>query len=151
MPQSLSHVLLHVVFSTKNRTPWLRDAEVRKGTHAYLSGACKALGCHAKLINGADDHVHILCELSRTVTIAGLLEEVKTESSKWVKKQDTAWADFFWQRGYSVFSVSESISETVRRYIADQERRHKRMSFQDELRTLCKKHKVELDERYAWD
>jgi putative transposase len=151
MPQSLSHVLLHVVFSTKNRTPWLRDLEVRKGAHAYLAGACKTQGCHAKLINGVDDHVHILCELSRTVTIAGLLEAVKIESSKWVKTQGAAWRDFFWQRGYSVFSVSESNADTVRRYIADQDRHHKRMSFQDELRKLCKKHNVELDERYAWD
>src|SRR6185436_21033695 len=101
MPQSLARVVLHVVFSTKNRVPFLKDPELRSRLHAYMAGVAQNIGCEPILINGVEDHVHILCNLSRTVTIARLVEELKTEPSKWVKKQVPALRDFYWQGGYS--------------------------------------------------
>jgi REP element-mobilizing transposase RayT len=151
MPQSLARVVLHVVFSTKNRVPFLRDADVRTRMHAYMAGVLQKLGCEPILINGVEDHVHVLCNLSRTVTIAQLVEEAKKATSKWMKAQGADCRDFFWQGGYGAFSVSQSNVEQVRAYIAGQEEHHRTVSFQDEFRALCRKHGVEVDERYVWD
>jgi putative transposase len=150
MPQSLARVVLHVVFSTKNRVPFLRETEVRARLHAYMAGVLQHIGCEPILINGVEDHVHILCNLSRTVTIAGLVEEAKKSTSKWMKEQGPQSGDFFWQGGYGSFSVSQSNVEQVRHYIATQAEHHRTVSFQDELRALCRKHGVEIDERYVW-
>ena len=151
MPQSLARVVLHVVVSTKNRVPFLKDRELRARLHAYMAGVLQKIGCEPILINGAEDHVHILCNLSRTITIAGLVEEAKTSPSKWMKEQGPAYRDFFWQGGYGSFSVSQSNVEQVRAYIAAQEEHHRKVSFQDEFRVLCRKHEIEIDERYVWD
>ena len=151
MPQSLARVVLHVVFSTKNRIPFLRDAEVRARMHAYMAGVLQNIGCEPILINGVEDHVHILCNLSRTVSIAQLVEEAKKATSKWTKEQGPQYHDFFWQGGYGSFSVSQSNVEQVRAYIATQEEHDRRVSFQDEFRALCRKHGIEIDERYVWD
>jgi putative transposase len=151
MPQSLARVVLHVVFSTKNRVPFLKDAEIRARLHAYVAGVLQKIGCEPILINGTEDHVHILCNLSRTITIAGLVEEAKKAPSKWMKEQGPAYSDFFWQGGYGAFSVSQSNVEQVRAYVATQEEHHHKVSFQDEFRALCRKHGVEIDERYVWD
>jgi putative transposase len=151
MPQSLARVVLHVVFSTKNRVPFLRETEVRARLHAYMAGVLQNIGCEPILINGVEDHVHILCNLSRKVTIAGLVEEAKKSTSKWMKEQRPQYGDFFWQGGYGSFSVSQSNVEQVRAYIATQEEHHSTVSFQDEFRALCRKHGIEIDERYVWD
>ena len=151
MPQSLARVVLHVVFSTKNRVPFLKDPELRARLHAYMAGVLQNIGCEPILINGVEDHVHILCNLSRTVTIAGLVEEAKKSPSKWMKEQGPGYGDFYWQGGYGAFSVSQSNVEQVRNYIATQEEHHRQVSFQDEFRALCRKHGVEIDERYVWD
>ncbi len=151
MPQFLARVVLHVVFSTKNRVPFLKDHEVSTRLHAYMAGVLQAIGCEPILINGVEDHVHILCNLSRTITIAGLVEEAKKSPSKWMKEQGAAYRDFFWQGGYGAFSVSQSNVEQVRAYVASQEKHHRKVSFQDEFRALCRKHGVEIDERYVWD
>ena len=151
MSQSLARVILHVTFSTKDRRPFLKDADIRAGLYAYMAGALQDIKCVPILINGVEDHVHILCNLSRTVCIADLVEVAKTEPSKWMKEQGRAYADFYWQAGYGAFSVSQSNVEMVRAYIARQEEHHRRDSFQDEFRALCAKHGVNIDERYAWD
>ncbi len=151
MPQSRARVVLHVAFSTKNRVPFLKDPEILARLHAYMAGVLQKIGCEPILINGAEDHVHILCNVSRTITIAGLVEEAKTSPSKWMKEQGPAYRDFFWQGGYGSFSVSQSNVEQVRAYIARQEEHHRKVSFQDEFRALCNKHGVEIDERYGWD
>lgn len=151
MPQSLARVILHVVFSTKDRVPFLKDPKLRAGLHAYFAGVLQKIECEPILIGGVQDHVHILCNLSRTITIAGMIEESKKSSSKWVKKQGPSYRDFFWQGGYGVFSVSQSKVEKVRAYVAAQEKHHRKVAFQDEFRSLCRKHDVELDERYVWD
>ena len=151
MPQSLARIVLHVVFSTKHRTPFLADASLRLRLHAYMAGVLQNSGCEPIFINGVEDHVHVLCNLSRTVTVAKMVEELKTGSSKWMKQQGPACSDFHWQGGYSAFSVSQSNVEAVRGYIAGQEEHHRKMSFQDELRTLCQKHGIQIDEKYVWD
>lgn len=151
MPQSLARVVLHVVFSTKNREPFLKDDDVRNRLHAYMAGVLQRIGCEPILIGGVEDHVHVLCNLSRTVTIAQLVEEAKKSPSKWVKEQGPQYREFFWQTGYGSFSVSQSNVEQVRAYIATQEEHHRKVSFQDEFRALCRMHGVEIDERYAWD
>ena len=151
MPQSLARVVLHVVFSTKNREPFLKDADLRKRLHAYMAGVLQRIGCEPILVGGVEDHVHLLGNLSRTVTIAELVEEAKKSPSKWVKDQGPQYREFFWQSGYGAFSVSQSNVEQVRAFIATQEEHHRKVSFQDEFRALCRKHGVEIDERYVWD
>ena len=151
MSQSLARIILHVVFSTKNRVPFLKSPEVRAKLHAYVAGALQSIGCEPILINGVEDHVHILCNFSRTVTVANLVEETEKSSSKWMKEQGAAYGDFYWQGGYGAFSVSQSKLEEARRYVAMQEEHHRKVSFQDEFRALCRKHGLEVDERYVWD
>ena len=151
MSQSLARVVLHVVFSTKNRSPFFRDSNLRTKLYAYMAGVLQNIQCDAILINGVEDHVHILCNLARTTTIAGLLEEIKKATSKWMKNQGPNYSDFSWQGGYGTFSVSQSRIEAVKEYIAKQEEHHRKESFQDELRALCRKHGVAFDERFVWD
>ena len=103
------------------------------------------------IVGGVEDHVHILCRLSRTSSIAELVRELKRESSKWIKTKDEALWDFHWQDGYGAFSISPSHVEELRTYIANQEMHHRQESFQDEFRRILKKYGVEYDERYACD
>ena len=152
MPQSLSKVLVHIVYSTKGRRPWLKDEGIRKELFAYKATVLRDnVDTPALIINGVEDHVHMLCLLSRKFAIKSVIEEAKTETSKWLKKQSAELSNFAWQGGYGIFSVSESNCEQVRRYIQEQERHHMVMSFKDEFRLLCKRHGIEIDERYVWD
>jgi REP element-mobilizing transposase RayT len=151
MPQSLSAVYIHLVFSTKERRPWFRDLALRSSLHGYIGEISKRLDCPPIIVGGVEDHVHGLSRLGRTMTQGELVKELKRVSSSWLKEQDAEFADFRWQGGYAAFSVSQSNLEQVKRYIALQAEHHRKMSFQDELRTLLRKHEVEWDERYAWD
>ncbi len=116
-----------------------------------MAGVLQNIGCEPIVINGVEDHVHVLCNLGRTTTIADLVEEAKKSSSKWMKDQGTEFQDFFWQAGYGAFSVSQSNVEQVRTYVVTQEEHHHKVSFQGEFRALCRKHGVAVDERYVWD
>ena len=151
MPQSLAKIYLHVVFSTKNRQPFLQDPELRAKTHAYLAGICRNLDSPSIRIGGIEDHVHVLCYLSRTSTISDLVRDLKRESSKWIKQQSPELRDFHWQDGYGAFSVSPSHVDGLKDYILGQEEHHRTESFQDELRRLLTKYDIEFDERYLWD
>ena len=151
MPQSLSKVLIHLIFSTKNRAPFLKDPQHRDALIGYLIGILKNLECPSLIVNGVEDHIHILCGLSRNITLAQLVEEIKRSSSRWAKTHDASLRDFYWQNGYAAFSVSESGVPAVRRYIENQAEHHRRVSFQDELRAFFHRHNVEFDERYVWD
>lgn len=151
MPQSLAKVLVHIVFSTKNRYPFLVDKDIRNEMHAYLGGTCKNLGSHVLTIGGVADHVHILCALSRNLSIASLVGEIKRGSSKWIKTKARLLSKFAWQNGYGVFSVGQSEVERVRAYIAGQEEHHRKRTFQDEYRAFLKEYWIEYDERYVWD
>jgi len=151
MPQSLSAVYLHLVFSTKDRRPFLNDPALRSEMHAYLAGASKQLDCAPILAGGVADHVHLLARHGRSITQADWVKELKRVSSIWIKTRDTTLHDFAWQSGYGVFSVSASNVDAVRDYVASQEAHHRKSTFQDEFRALLRKHGMEWDERYVWD
>lgn len=150
MSQSLSNILLHIVFSTKNRRPWL-DEEIETELSKYLATACRTLDCPAHAIGGADDHIHIACTLSHTIAVSKLVQEIKQDSSKWIKSKGQRLADFSWQAGYGAFSIGQSQLNDLRGYIANQRNHHRQISFQDELRQICERYNVTLDERYAWE
>ncbi len=151
MPQSLAQIYLHLVFSTKDRRPFLQNAELRDELHNYLGGICRNLDAPSLIIGGVEDHVHLLCRFSRTLTVADLIRDLKRDSSKWIKTKDTSVAVFDWQSGYGAFSVSPAHVEALKAYIANQEEHHRSVTFQDEFRRLCQKYGVTLDERYTWD
>ena len=150
MPQSLARVLVHVVFSTKHREP-LVAKPVRDELHPYLSVVLNNDGCTALRVGGFDDHVHLLFALSRTRTIAQVIENVKTSSSKWLKTKGSAFAAFHWQNGYGIYSVSQSHADAVVEYIVRQEEHHtkQRETYQDEVRRLYREAHIEFDERYV--
>jgi len=151
MSQSLSSVYLHIVFSTKDRFPFLADVGIRREAHALLGGIAKKFECPPLLVGGVGDHVHILLGLGRKVSQADLVKELKRGSSIWIKERFPEMQKFGWQAGYGVFSVSPSKLESVQRYIEKQEEHHRRKSFQDEFRSLLVKHGLSFDERYLWD
>jgi putative transposase len=151
MPQSLAKVILHIVFSTKNRFPFLSDKTVRNELHAYIGGTCNNLDCQVIIVGGVEDHIHILCSLSRNISIAKLVGDMKRSSSKWIKTKGGIVTKFAWQNGYGVFSVDQHDVERVRAYIADQEEHHREKIFQDEYRNFLNEYKIEYDERYVWD
>jgi putative transposase len=151
MPQSLAEIYLHVVFSTKNRTPHLCDAALRNELFGYLLGTCDALQCPSIRTGGWEDHVHILCRFGRTISVAEFVKGVKIASSSWLKLQDKRLGSFHWQAGYGAFSISPGHVETLVEYIKDQDEHHRTTTFQEEFRRLCAKYGVKIDERYAWD
>jgi len=151
MPQSLSAVYIHLVFSTKERRPLLRDKTTRDALHAYMGGVSKTLDCPPIIVGGVEDHVHLLCRFGRTITQAEWVKELKRVSNLWLQERSRDYADFKWQGGYADFGVSQSNLEQVQRYIAGQEANHQKLSFQDELRALLRRHEIEWDERYVWE
>lgn len=147
MPQSLSNVLVHLVFSTKGRSPLL-TAEIRQDLFAYLAATLRNHGCPTLEVGGVADHVHLLFSLSRTLTIAQAAEKVKSGSSKMLKSKIP---EFAWQGGYGAFSVSAKDRASVMAYIRNQEGHHQSTSFQEEFRSLLIEFGVAYDERYLWD
>ena len=150
MPQSLSIIIVHVVFSTKDRAPVL-VGDVRPKLHAYMAACVRALGCECTRVGGTEDHVHLGIRLSRTLSVAALVQDVKRLSTKWVKKQTTALAAFAWQRGYGAFSTGPDRESALVRYIDNQEEHHRELSFKDEFERLLAANGIEFDERYVWD
>jgi putative transposase len=150
MAQSLSRIILHVVFSTRHREASIPN-EVAADLHAYLAGICRALGSEAFRVGGTQDHVHIACTLPRTLTVSKLLEEIKSSSSAWIKTKDSRCRDFAWQAGYGAFSLGQSQLGALLQYIDRQVVHHQSTSFHDELLELLQKYGIEYDERYLWD
>jgi putative transposase len=151
MAQSLAKILVHAVFSTKDRRPYLRDRGLRDEMHCYLGGILAKLQCQPILVGGVEDHVHLLCALSRTCEPAEMVKEAKRGSSIWIKTKGDPLADFNWQNGYGMFSIGFSQIPVVKEYIANQEEHHRKLSFQDEFRELLRRYEIEFDERYVWD
>jgi putative transposase len=150
MPQSLSSILVHLVFSTKNREPLIRVA-IESELHAYGVTVLKNNGCAVLAMNGTADHIHVLLNLSRVKTIAEVVEELKTSTSKWIKTKGPDYRGFHWQSGYRAFSVSPSNADEVIDYIKGQKEHHRVHSFQEEYQALLRKHGLSFDERYVWD
>lgn len=150
MSQSLARLLTHLVFSTKHREALIHDG-IRDELHRYSAAVLADIDSPAILINSVEDHVHVLFCLSKNCAVKDAVEKVKAGTSKWIKRRDAGLANFYWQAGYGAFSVSQSNVPAVTRYIANQREHHAKTSFQDELRALLRRHKVEFDERYVWD
>jgi len=150
MSQSLANIVVHLVFSTKERRPLLRDKE-RSELHAYIAGVLKNHDSTLIEINSVRDHVHVLFAQSKNHAPAKIVEQVKSSSSGWIKEQDNWYVDFAWQGGYGEFSVSPVQVESVRDYIRKESEHHKQEDFQTEFRRFCEKNGKPLDERYAWN
>jgi putative transposase len=151
MAQSLSRIWTHLIFSTKDRFPFLSDANVRQDVCAYLATVLRSHDCETLIVNGTGDHVHALFNLSRKHSVATIVKEIKRTSSGWLKERSPTLRKFHWQNGYGAFSVSQSHLGRVCRYIEEQERHHERKTFQDEFRNFLKKYEVKYDEKYVWD
>jgi putative transposase len=149
MAHTFTDLLVHAVFSTSGRAPLLSDA-IRADVHAYMGGILRELRALPIVIGGTADHVHFLARLPAEFSVADCLRLVKTNSSRWIKEKWPERRRFAWQRGYGAFSVSESRRGVVVRYIQDQERHHRRISFQEEFLALLRNHGVEFDEKYLW-
>jgi REP element-mobilizing transposase RayT len=150
MAHSFASVLVHLIYSTKNREQWLSPA-IDPELYAYQAALFKEMGCPALVINGTADHVHALFRLGRTVALCDVVEEVKKQSSRWLKTKGPALGGFAWQAGYGAFSLGESRVPAARRYIEGQKEHHRRRTFQDEFRAFLVKYRIEYDERYVWD
>ncbi|MBN1866842.1 IS200/IS605 family transposase [Candidatus Sumerlaeota bacterium] len=150
MPQSLAKVYVHAVFSTKERMACLTPALCAE-LYPYAATVLGNMDCPCIQVGGAADHVHILCALSKTLSVADFIEEIKKPTSKWLKRKGAAFGRFQWQNGYGAFSVSQSQARRVTEYIRNQPQRHKRLTFQEEFQALLRKHEIPFDERYVWD
>jgi len=150
MAHTLTSVLIHAIFSTTNRQPSLKP-EVRERLFPYMGGIIRDMKGTALLINGIEDHVHVLTSLPATVALSDLMKELKGISSGWANDTLELPDRFGWQVGYAAFSVSKSLSETVRNYIARQEKHHRRMTFQEEYLEFLRRHEVEYDPRFVFD
>jgi putative transposase len=151
VPQSLAKILIHTVFSTKERRPLLRNKTIRDELHCYLGGILTKQDSQPLVIGGVEEHVHILSTLARTCQAAELVKEVKRGSSLWLKSKSPEFYDFAWQNGYGIFSIGFSQVDAVRNYIMTQEAHHRKVTFQEELRQLLQRYEIEFDERYVWD
>ncbi|WP_419555691.1 IS200/IS605 family transposase [Pollutibacter soli] len=150
MGQSLVQNYIHIVFSTKFRQPLIKS-EFQEELYNYLGGTCNQLNCQSLQVGGYYDHIHILCMLSKNITLVDLLEKVKSSSSKWMKQKSPALKNFCWQNGYGAFSVSPSLVNTVINYIKNQYQHHSKKTFQDEFRDFLKNYNTEFNEKYVWD
>lgn len=150
MPQSLSSILIHLVFSTKHREPFITPA-IDSELHRYMATSFRQHESPSLIIDGTADHIHALVAFGRTITVASLVEEVKTGSSKWIKPKGRELRNFHWQKGYGAFSIGQSNVEHLKRYIRNQKEHHRRVTFEDEYRNFLKRYRVEFDERYVWD
>ena len=150
MGQSFVKNFIHIIFSTKQRTPLIHQP-VQDELYSYTGGICKEMECSPIKIGGHTDHIHILCMLSKKISLMKLLEEMKSHSSKWMKTKGIMLKNFYWQNGYGAFSVNPSEIDKVITYIENQKEHHKKKTFQDEYRAFLTKYKVEYDEHYIWD
>jgi REP element-mobilizing transposase RayT len=150
MPQSLHVLSTHIIFSTKERRPWL-NKEIRPRVWAYVSRILQNLECQSITIGGVEDHIHVLCNLTKKHAPMKVLEVIKKDASKFVKTLGTDLSAFHWQDGYGLFGVSPSHVEAVRAYVIRQEEHHGKETFQEEYLRILKKYRVKYDERHLWD
>ena len=150
MSQSLSKILVHAVWHIKYDSPEILR-EDRVELFQYLDNLFKKLGCAALRINGIGNHVHVLFTLSKTMTLAKVMESVKSISSKWLKSKGNHYIGFAWQHGYGAFSVSDSVCPKTKRYIARQEEHHQKISSRNEYIQLLTKNNIPYNEQYLFD
>lgn len=151
MPRSLVKILVHVVFSTKDRVALITPA-IEDSLFSYISGIVKGNNARLLIGNGISNHIHLLISIGRN-DVGELIGDVKRSSSLWIKRQGPEFSKFYWQKGYGAFSIGQSQISSVSQYIRDQKEHHRKanQSYEDEFRALCSKYEVEIDERYCWD
>jgi REP element-mobilizing transposase RayT len=149
MPHSHATLLIHAIFSTKERKPFL-DRDLSARLFPYMQQAARKYGSEVHIIDGASDHVHLLVSVPPERSIAEIMRIVKCNSTRWIRQEFADHRDFGWQTGYAAFSVSHSKRKTVYEYIARQQEHHRNCSFQEEFVTFLRKHQVDYDERYLW-
>jgi putative transposase len=147
MSQSFVQIYVHIVFHTKNNVNLIRE-DIKNELFSYLGGILKNYKSIPLQIGGTSDHVHILCTLPKTMALADLVEEVKKSSSKWIKTKGLLFKDFYWQDGYGGFSVSNSVVETLKRYILNQKKHHEKVPFIDEYKALLEEYGIPFEDRY---
>jgi len=150
MPQSLANVLVHVIFSTKNRAPLILP-DIEGELYPYVASICRAHASPAHAIGGTENHLHIACSLARTIAVSRLIEEIKRSSSKWIKTKGANYKAFAWQNGYGAFSIGQSQVGSLKGYIARQKEHHRVKTFEEEFREFLKRYQIEYDDRYVWD
>ena len=150
MASTLTKILLHITYSTKNRDAPI-SAEIEPDLFAYIGGICRHMESPLSAMNGTADHVHMLVSLSKSVALSDLMLNIKRDSSKWIKENVPTLKTFAWQDGYFAFSIGESGVEALRAYIANQKEHHKTVDFKDEIRAFLRKYGIEWNERYIWD
>ena len=149
MAQSLGKIYLHIIFHIKTTSCPILTEHIDR-VHQYIGGLVNATGCQVLCVCGTENHVHALIMFSRTETVAHVVEEMKRNSSRWIKTLSHAYANFAWQGGYGVFSVSQSQVETVVRYIKNQAEHHKKQSFHDEYLQFLDSYQIQYDEQYVF-
>jgi putative transposase len=150
MSQSLADIITHIVFSTKNRHPWIKP-DIENELYQYICGISRNLNCPIIKINGVEDHIHILAQLGKTIAISKLISEIKSNSSRWLKAKGREYQEFSWQNGYGGFSVSRSNLEKAKGYLLSQKEHHKKMTFKEELVMFLQQAGISYDEKYLWD
>jgi REP element-mobilizing transposase RayT len=150
LPQSLSSILIHLIFSTKHRESLVTE-QVEAALHAYMAGILQEMQCPALTIGGMPDHVHVLFLLTRTRSVSEVVQDLKKDSSKWIKTQGASFREFSWQAGYGAFSIGQSSVPEARHYIDHQKEHHTTRTFLEEYRAFLTKYGVDYDERYVWD
>jgi REP element-mobilizing transposase RayT len=149
MPHSYSNILTHVVFSTKSRKPFI-NAALEARLFPYLGGIIRQLDGKLYVVNGVEDHIHLLAELPPTIAVAEAIGKIKGSSTYWIHQSFPEQSQFAWQRGYAAFSVSKSKVAAVAQYIEGQKEHHKKQSFQDEFLELLRRHGIAINEKYLW-
>jgi putative transposase len=150
MAQSLSNVVIHTIFSTKDRCACIIP-DLQTELHAYLAKICQAHGSYVFKVGGVEDHVHLCTTLPRTLSQSAFIEELKTSSSKWIKTKHPSLKAFSWQKGFGMFSISHKHTDALVQYIANQQEHHKKIDFKSELLHLLKKNNLSFDEKYLWN
>jgi putative transposase len=149
MPQSLSKLYVHAIFHIKNKECWIRPEDENE-LYSYIGGIIKLSKSIPIMINGTENHIHVLCIMSKNISLADLMEDVKRNSSRWIKTKGIHYKDFAWQGGYSGYSVSQSKVETVKKYIENQKNHHKQQTFEEEYTEFLKEYNVDYDEKFLW-
>lgn len=150
MAQTLVSLLVHVVFSTKNRADMI-PPEIERDLFAFMAGILKNKESRLLAADGTANHVHLLISQSKNISLSLLIQELKKNTSKWIKAQNAKFKDFQWQDGYGAFSIGESNVAALKRYIAQQKEKHQKRSFESELIDFLKKYGIEYNEKYIWD
>jgi len=149
MPSTFCNLLIHVVFSTKRREPWM-TGEMQPRLYEYIGGVVHGENGRLIEIGGTADHVHLLISWRTDESVAVLMRNLKSHSSGWIHQTFPALGGFQWQEGYGVFSVSASQEGRVGSYIQNQAQHHKRLTFQEEFERFLRAHRVEYDRGLLW-